>query len=987
VRADAGPAIWKNWDADAWGRALLRHYFAGHDARPVSRLAVSPEELARAAGASDDEVFAARDAFLKAVRCSPRAFRRHLSSGSLDSHAWDRREPPPFLAYLFLTCFAAASLDADAVDEGVFRERLRQLLTHSVGTSYSLSDLARLWEAFADWLQSRHDAGYPYRTLSLPAPGRMTLIGYSLRLAFPRREDRLRLRDALGLSHTGLSPTVPEAFNAIARARGRFSSDFRHVFDRARAALARGRDVPELQALWSAILEAAALSTRRDGTAIRINYQLLAQEDELGRIDPFVVSAGLPPGPRRGAHFARLDEPFDNFDHVLCAADGTTALIAKLLLMDALEDKAPGLRTSPISRAVGEGVLLFQQVDSAIWELALTRPSEGRVRVLVRTRLSSGFLRLLSGPKRQAHETRFDDWQEILTFDVTELAEPRGPDVSELAAVHCLQRVEVGLQLHLVGGIRVDGGYLGLRELLPEAHCPGAEHTALFRLSEEPGELRSALVAALEQQSERPGVFGWSPGHDDLEGAYVLAGMQEGRVVAPRRVLFHSRGLRHDYESPTNPGRWLVETSTSDVTPAGQGSEVFLETELSRPIPLPTIETVSTEAIRVLTNRSVDDAVEHDRLVEVLAAISVVRKGIAEAELIEILGRIVPQAHGFAVWGIIRGWVEAGYLDCLTRRQWRGRVYFARRPRMILMPNSDLPSIRGVLYGLAPYRLRTTAREVFSHGGATSLPAASLSPSVPAPQAWRFESLEHATTMVAELGGVDTSSVREPRDLVGDIDGAVTDEAPLPPGYEFQRAWNWTAGGFRQPTRNVLADEVRIEYFARTNGPDRYVITAGDHRRTTLSRSWALLHGFRRAGRKAFAPAGSTRFVRPGDDGPQVPLPIARAIGLRSGIVSGPAEAVGVGRCYAYGTEDPSVQRWLLAWLNGARIDGEVARRFAWLCAATSVRSTDAISLPAHLRRRLRDLYSFPDAHSMADRSVPRHLVAHVRRALELAET
>lgn len=979
------PAVWRDWDAAAWGRALLGHYFDGHDARPVSRLAISPEELAKAAGAPDSEAAAARDTFLRAVRCSPAAFRRHLSSVSLESHSWNRREPPPFLAYLFFTCFAAASLDADTADEGVFRERVRQLLGHDVGTSYALGDLSRLWEAFAAWLQSRHDAGEPYRTLSLPDRGRMTLIGYSVRLAFPRREDRLRLRDVLAASNTGPTLTVPEAFQAISRARDRFSSDLRHVFDRARTALASGRDIPELQALWSAILEAVALAARPDGRAARVRYQLLVQEDELGRIDPFVVAAGLPSSGRRGAHFSRLDEPFDDFDHVLCAADGSTGLIAKLLLMDALEDKAPGFGASPIPRVVRQGVLLFQQLDSATWELAVTRPSEGRARALVRTHLSTGLLRLLSGPQRQAHETRFDGWWEIAPFDVTELGEPREGDASGLASVRCLQRVEIGPQLHLVSGVRVDGGYLGLRGLLPEVHCPDAEHAALFRLSEESGELRSTLVATLEPVGERPEVFGWAPGHGDLEGAYVLAGTRKGRVVAPREVLFHSRGLSHDYRGPTDPTRWLVEACASDIVPAGP--DVFLAPEIARPTPLPATGAISTEAIRVLTDRSVDDDAEHDRLVETLAAISVVRKGIIEAELIEILGKIAHESTGFAVWGIIRGWVEAGYLDCLTRRQWRGRVYFARHPRIVLTPDTDPRSIRAVLYGLAPYRLRAAARDAFSRGGATPLPAASLSRSVPAPQAWRFESLDHATTTIAEFGEVGTACVRAPGELAGDVDEAVSDEAPLPPGYECQRVWNWAVGGFRRPTGSATADEVRIEYFTRTNGPDRYVVAAGGRRRTTISRSWALLDGFRRAGREAFVPAGSVALVRLGDDGPQVPLPVARAIGLRTGVVGGPAETAALGRHYAYATESPSARRWLLAWLSGARVGEEVARRFAWLHAATAPCRADSVPLPADLRRRLRNLHSLPEAHSMADRRIPRHLLAHVRRAVELAET
>jgi hypothetical protein len=142
-------ASWNDWDASAWGRALLRHYFAARDARPVSRLAISAEELAKAAGAPDASVASVQHAFLQAIRCSPAAFRRRLSDASLEPSAWNQQEPPPFLSYLFFTCFAAASLDTDIADEGVFRERVRRLLDHEAGTSYPFEHLSRLWEAFS----------------------------------------------------------------------------------------------------------------------------------------------------------------------------------------------------------------------------------------------------------------------------------------------------------------------------------------------------------------------------------------------------------------------------------------------------------------------------------------------------------------------------------------------------------------------------------------------------------------------------------------------------------------------------------------------------------------------------------------------------------------------------------------------------------------------------------------------------------------------
>jgi hypothetical protein len=896
---------------------------------------------------------------------------------------WNRREPPPFAVYLFFTCFAAASLDADTANEGVFRERVRQLLQHAVGTTYALSDLSLLWEALAEWLEERRNKGEPYRALHLPDRGRMTLIGYSVRLAFPRREDRLRLRNVLAASGIGPNPTVPEAFQIIGHALEQFSSDFRHVFDRARKALANARDIPELHALWSATLEAAAVARPLKRPA-RIRYRLLAQEDELGRIDPFVVAAGVLSGARGEVQFSRLDEPFDDFEHFVCAADGTTGLIAELLLMDALEGKVPGLGSSPIPRAVREGVLLFQRLDSATWGLAERRPNEGRVRVLVRSELSASLLRLLARSRRESRETSFDDWRELADFDVTELADPRAAGVAELASVRCLQRVEIGPQLHVVGGIRLDGGFLGIGGLLPDVHCAEAQRVDLFRVSEQSGESRSTSDGTLERDSERRGVFGWPLVNRDLEGAYLFAGMREGLVVASREVRFHSRGLSHEYSSPTNPARWLVEAGTVDIAPPPEVLDVFLAQQ-SGGGPEPVVDTALAEGLPVLTHFSADEKAEHDRLIEALAALSVSRKGMAEVELVEILGKTVPEVTGFAAWGMIRAWLEAGYFDCLTQRRWRGRVYFARRPRLVIVRDSAR-SMRVVLHGLSPYRLRATARDVFARGGAKLLPAVSLSRFVPAHLSWRLESAEHASEVAKELGTLDTAGVREPESLAGDFGAAVSDDAPLPSGYEQQLTWDWDAGRFHRPHGRSAVNEVRIEYFTRTNGPDRYVITAGGERRTTLSRSWALLEGFRRAGKKAFSPAGSVVVVRSGDDGPHVPVPIARALALRAGIVSGPCEDGSVGRHYAYAVAGLSEQRWLVKWLSGAKIDEELGRRFAWLLAAASSPGADGLLLPSDLRRRLRDLHGVHDALSIANRCFPRHLHPHVRRAIELAE-
>jgi hypothetical protein len=979
------PLDWRDWDSDAWGSALLRHYFAGYDARPVSRLAISQEELAKAAAAPESESSSVRDAFLDAVRCDPATFKRRLSSASLQPWAWDRRQPPPFLALLFFSCFAAANMDADIADQGVYRERLRQLLKHNEGTSYLLGDLPLLWEAFADWLSARHDVGEPYRTLALPDRGGMKRIGYSLRLAFPRRADRVRLREVLAAFHTSSCPTVPEAFQALARARERFSSDFQHVYDRARAALAASSDLPELQALWSAILEAIALAPRSDRQGPRIRYQLLAQEDDLGRIDPYLVSTGASSGIRRGVQFTLLDEPFGEFDHFLAAGDGSTALIAKLLLVEALEDKTPGIGASPVMRAVKEEVLLFRQADSATWVLSLTRPVEGKIRAIVKGRRETAFSQLLPARQYKGRDTCFEGWREFGSFDASDLAEPREGDAYGLSGVRCLQRVELGPQLHLSSGIRVDGGYLGIEGLMPDVHCTAADHVNLIKREERRGEGHLSVAVALEPMEEGTGAFGWPKTHGDSEGTFVLTGLQSGRAVAQREVTFYSRGLRHDFARPTALDRWLIEDVAYDLVPAKEMSDIYLAAGVGPVAQPPSVETTTAQDPSLLFHRSVDEDSEHDRFVEALSAITVARKGIAEVDLIELLGKTISDANGFGVWGVLRAWSEAGYFDSLSRRQWRGRVYFPRHPKLVLIQEPAAQSVRVILHGLAPYRLRGVVRETFARSGATPLPGVSLSRFVPMPPSWRFESLQHATAATGECRELSAVSARLPRDLADAFSTSNAVEASPSPGYECELSWNWEGGGFRR-LNSKKTDDVRIEYLTRRNGPDVYVVAAHDLQFATRSRSWALLNGFRLAGRDAFVPFGTSALIRVGDDGPQIPLPLARAIALSAGIVGGPGSSADLGQFYAYGLENAEVRRWLLAWLNGSTTGGASQRRLAWIRAAMATRSSDAVPIPADLRRRLRDLHSSPDASVIAECRVPRHLLAHVRRAVELAE-
>lgn len=982
LQPQSGPA-WRDWDALSWGRALLQHYFAGDDDVPVSRLSTTQEELAQAAGATAEAAADARDAFLHAIRCDPATFRRRLSDASLAPAAWDRQTPPPFLAYLFFTCFAAASLDPDIADEGVFRERLRQLLLHEEGTNYHLPDLSRLWEAFAEWLNARREVGEPYRGLILPDRGGMTLIGYSLRLAFPRRQDRLRLRELLATSDLGRAPTVPEAFQLVGKRINRFSPDFQRVFNRARGALTRSSREPLLHVIWSSIQEAAALVRDVEQQQLsRIEYQVLGQENERGRLDLFVMVSGPIASLRGDARLLRLDEAVATFEYFIAGADGTPREVSAALLAGILQYQVPDLVNSSIARAVREGVLIFSRVDSATWELALTRPREGRIRALVRSHLSTDFQRLLPADACRIMGTNFPGWQEVSEIDITDLADPQAAAIGSLTPIRCLQRVEVGSLLHLVGGIRVDGGFLGIGGLLPMVHCADADVIAISRASE--NSLDAPVpVETLIRDPEHEHRFLW-PEEKDLDGPHLFIARREQQNAGLRRVQFYSHGLGHEYLDPTNASRWVVEASSSDVESADIGRDAFLHEDI-RPAN-PTFVESGHGGLIVDADASIDARPQQGRLSEAIAALGMARRGVAEADLIEIFRRMLRDVDGFAVWSIIRGWLEAGYIDSLTKRAWRGRFYFPRRPRFVLISNDTDASLRVALHGLPPYRLRNAVRTLFERSGATQLPSCSLSRYVPAPLWWRFETTAHAKGAVREFGELAIKGIRDVKELAGDFDGAVSDAAPLLPGYERQTGWSFALGGFRRSQKPSTDDDVTVEYHTRPNGPDRFVVVANGERRTTLSRSWALLHGFRQANRTAFEGVGSVGVVRFGDDGPHVPLPIARALALRSGIVGGPTEVAASGECYMYAVETSHQQRWLLRWLRGEKVDEKLVSRFAWLRAAASSSRDEMRSLPADLRRKLRKLDSIPVARDLADRSVPESLVVHIRRAIALTE-
>ena len=988
-----GQTGWRSWDAAAWSSALFVHFFAtvGADSQPVSRLSVSPEELARSAGASDADSKAVLDAFLEAVRSEPTEFRAQLSTSSLVGGGWRSADPPPFLAHLFFTCYAAASLDKSTVNAGVFRERVRKLLKHSEGTSYPLTDLPKLWRALERWIARRRSEGAPYRALKLPDPGWLTLIGYSVRLAFPPRSDRLELVKLMGSLDPNTVPTVTEVLQLIGQRSEWFSTAFREVLDRARVAFTDGVDAPELEALWSAAVEARSLIKERAPTrSARVRYQLFLEEDELSRADPFLVASGSKPS-ARGVEFAPLDEEsIDEYGFLVqTVTDGSTSTIARLVLLGAVSDGLPDYRHSPIHNAVTQGVLLFSRNDNATWELVTNRPDEGRVRALVIDRLSDSFRNLFASSKPPGRPSKYAGWFDIGPFEMASVGDVTAHPTGDLSNVRCLQKTTIGVHITLSLGIHVDGGFLGTSGLFPAVRCAGATEVRLFAVGPQADRARVPLVAELVRRSDDVSVFELGAEQGDLSGTFNLVATSNQQVIASREIAFHSRLLGHAYGTPTAPQFWIVEAAGPDVLSADVGPDCFLSSDRT--------------AINSVTERShsggafasthgeedfdgavisVDDDPRLDRFTEAVAALSTQRRGIGESELLGLLQSIVGAEQGPGIWDVARAWLEAGYLDVLSRRRWRGRVYFARRPRLVVSHDAEEPTI--VLHGMAPYRLRVHARTVLRALGASELAGRSISRSVGAPLSWIVESTGTAEAASKALGLGPLAFIRDPSQFVEAIE-SLTAATPDPlPGYECAGVWDWQRGGFRQAPSERVNDPVRVEWHTRADRPDLFRLIRHDGMRwATFSRNWALLVAHRWAETRAFSPRGLTSLARHSSFGPHIPLPVARIVGLQSGILSGPVAQDECDHGYAY-RMDAGRRGWISHWLDG-QLATDVHRHFAWLLSVLDdPRSARrAATLPMDIRRRLRDMPDIPQAARLAERRVPARLIPHLRRAIQ----
>jgi hypothetical protein len=823
-----------------------------------------------------------------------------------------------------------------------------------------------------------------------------------VRLIFPPRPDRLKLVDLLVDRQLGREPPIREVLELLGREVHRFSRTFEDTYSKARRSFLRGEASADLEGLWSAVREAASVADLREaGQRSRVGYQLFLETNELFEAEPILMATDVPTRMRGAVRFTPSDIPFREYRFVISApGEAGASLIIRLLLQGALDDPLPDFTRSALRIAVQQGVLLFRQNEEGIWELAISRPEEERVRALVRDDLLDPFRSIFPARDRpQIRRSRYDAWSEVAAFDIALLARLDTERSSPLERIRCLQPTRTGVQMRLAEGISLEAGYLGLPGFLPVVRVSNAEEIALYQLSPSDTVPEIQLRGTLRARSEDPDSFEFPDGIGELDGRFNLVATREGHVLASRQVVFRARVVTHDFAQPTAPERWIIEAARSDVSSVTDATNELLdgvpeirEDRSSEPNRRPTHRARGTAAEGLapsLASVTPDTDPRLDRFLEVAAAIAATRKGIAEGEFLTLLARCLGFDDSDLVWGVARAWLETGYFDALTRRGWRGRVYFSREPRLVFLQRGGVAMV--TLLGLAPYGLRRRVAAVLrSRGGIPRTPS-SCSADVPPPPTWAVDSVERALSISQELGLGPLLRVRSPAEVARPIREVCAEPLDPPMNYEKRGVWDWSRGRFSPPPP-PLVSRVQLSWLTRPDRPECFVVERDDgFSWWTYSRNWGLLVAYLWAAKPAFRQAGASAFTRASASGPHLPLPLARAVALRAGVAPGPYIAGGSAGGYAYAFADSEERTAIEDVLWGRRdtARAEIARRCRWLLAlAESTRARAAgprIALPPDLRRRLLAMSEIPESADLAACRVPPYLLPHVRRVAELA--
>lgn len=549
---------WKTWNLQRWNERLLAHFFRALDERtsPVVGLLVTADELARATGDATAQAEDVRTAFVEAVRAGIQRKESLLEDAS-DYQGWPgtpgRDTPPRFVAHLLFTCIAASESSEELGDEGRFVARLREL-TRDQLPEHSLQMLPRLWLHLAAWLKINPGR---YRPLVLPNPGGLTRIGYTVKLAFPDRRDQRQLSDLLdraGLS--GHEPPVGRVLALISSERRNFRPSFVEAFGEFRRLFetANKHSVQHLveHRFWAAVRDAALRGRGQAGVNdLAFRVSLLGEEED-DRIVLFAASEG-PSDNKTTFAFSELPIVYGSWRYALVLPNAA-ALDAEQLerVVNGILDGK--IHIPKISSLVDQGFLPFVPGSHGLLEVASGHEQLAEVSVaLVREAIVPDLLRLIG-----QHSTRpsiYRGWVQISNPRLRALG-PEEVEQTALAKTWILQRSLSPITSRIIGGVRVDDGWLGVSEVLPTIVAPGASRVTLE------GSTGTVVLS-------KSGDDAWALPAKDIAGEFTIS-VSFDEAGEQRAVRFHSTPATEAFKTPTDPAAWIIESFQGTATLAAQ---------------------------------------------------------------------------------------------------------------------------------------------------------------------------------------------------------------------------------------------------------------------------------------------------------------------------------------------------------------------------------------------------------------------------------
>jgi|GEM_PF-2229819 len=994
---------WKEWDHQEWGSALFLHFFfdAEGTSVPVRTLSVTQETLVLVTGDHDAAPEDVKSSFLKAIGNDPSSIRLHLSpSRYYGSFKWLSEEPPYFFLYLALTCFVASASDGEVSEVGNFRDRMRILLGNDESVSYGLNGLNTTWALLKTWLYHHQSKGSAYRGLELPDPGYMKLIGCSIRLAFPKRRDLIKLIEIFAGAKFGDDPSPFEVIQLVGKNKRSFTDHFGKEFDAFKVAyFGKDPDVGK-SPFWAAVKEAVS-ADRIARKEKRSKFGLILFPSESGfDNDMFLLSdteldfdcSGKP------VRFVRAESNVGRLPYVAVpgneGVEDPPDIIGALLDWD-LFRSVPALKKSPLSVSIGQGVLLFVKNEVGLYESCTNNVRDGSVKVYVWDDLKDEFLAAFPEDRRpEFHkDCRYPGWAESEPFDAEDLFSMKVTSGSKLERIRCLQRPIENPSLHLSGGIRVEDGYLGIPPCLPEVHAPEADSVVMIPLNDGKP-ISDGTDHILKKAEGGEGIFTITlPPSSFLEGQYgIVARRGEDVVVGVKRVEFHTKTSPSEYKYPSTPSNWYVESVGPDVLPYNPDSRGW---HLGSDAPPPDAGKYdhnirNRSSIRQFPLYMPEEAYssEAGALIEICAGKTARKRGIPEAEFIDLLQRVFPLGKRSHVWDLARSWIENCYLDRLIDRTWKGSSYYPVRPHLVVRRTGT--RYQAVLAGLATSEIRRFVAKSMVSGGALHEERFSHSPMVPAPLMWSSET-DGLFSQIAEEINIPVVGSPDVTDRLWSVGDVIAKVSEPPGGYRRKGIWYWDGGYFvpEDPYRGNRPP-VFIEWMTRTrnDSPDYYLVSWNDGRTWwTYSRTWTLLVAYTLCGQIPLVTNSGTELVEIGLPRVYLPLVYARWLSANSRIVPSPIfeESGRSDYAYAFPTKR-ELDRFLGIFWDRSISDPVILSKTlnTLLSEAKRLRRSEerTLPLPRDLRKMLDSLTSNPQAKELARSRFPARMIPGIKTTL-----